>query len=228
MPRVAVPRKHSYGSIADLKAQMEAWAKAGLVEHRGQRFPAERFQKEARQSPDAARAIVEAATELLVESNDPRVLLMAAQLADNTTYRPFYEAVLDRLEKGGPDANGVRSNTLRGDFLQRLTDRVPATDPALSVRAHSLLRREGRPDLRLAMLNYFDPKNEIVDVLREVCEHPADPSLIAHAAGHIALRSPERLTEAAGYIASQKEKTRTIALAEIRRRRPDLADRLSL
>ena len=228
MPRLPVPRKRSYGSIAELKTQMEAWAKAGLVEHRGQRFPAERFQQEARQSPEAARSIVEAATELLAESNDPRVLLMAAQLADNTAYKPFYEAVIGRLEKSVPDAKGVRSGTLREDLLNRLTDRVPSIDPDLSTRAHALLQREGRPDLRLAMLNYFDPKNEIVDVLREVCEQPADPSLIANAAGHIALRQSERLPEAAGYIAKQKEKTRALALAEIRRWRPDLAERLGL
>lgn len=224
MPRVPVPRKHSYNSIAELKTQMEAWAKAGLVEHRGQRFPAERFQKEAKQSPEAARAIIEAATQLVAESNDPRVLLMAAQLADNVDYRPFYEAVMNRLEKGLPDAKGIRSATLRDDLLNRLTDRLPSTDPDLSSRAHSLLRRENRPDLRLAMLNYFDPKNEIVDVLQEVCQRPADPSLIANAAGQIAAREPERLLEAASHIARQKEKTRALALAEIRRRMPERED----
>jgi hypothetical protein len=224
MPRVPVPRKRSYNSIAELKTQMEAWAKAGLVEHRGQRFPAERFQKEAKQSPQAAQAIIEAATELLAESNDARVLLMVAQLADNTAYRPFYESVTSRLEKGVPDAKGIRSSTLREDLLRRLTDRVPATDPDLSSRAHALLRREGRPDLRLAMLNYFDPKSEIVDVLREVCQKPANPSLIANAVGHIAMRSPERLSEAAGYIAKQNEKTRALSLAEIRRRTPERAN----
>jgi hypothetical protein len=226
VPRVPVPRKRSYSSIAELKTQMEAWARAGLVEHRGQRFPAERFQKEAKQSPEAARAIVQAATELISESNDPRVLLMAAQLADNTTYRPFYEAVIGRLEKGVPEAKGIRFGTLREDLLQRVTDRVPATDRDLSTRAHILLRREGRPDLRLAMLNYFDPKNEIVDVLKEVCARPANPSLVANSAGQIAERMPERLVEAAGHIAQQKEKSRALALAEIRRRAPALAERL--
>jgi hypothetical protein len=219
-PRVPVPRKRSYRSIAELKAQMEAWARAGLIEHRGQRFPAERFQKEAKQSPEAARAIAEAAAELLAESNDPRVLLMAAQLADNTTHRPFYEAVIGRLQKGVPDVKGIRSGTLRNDLLNRLTDRIPATAPDLSARAHDILKREGRPDLRLAMLNYFDPKNEMVDVLGEVCQQPANPSLVAHAAGLVAMRAPERLVEAAGHLASQNEKTRVLALAEIRRRMP--------
>lgn len=221
MPRVPVPRMRSYSSIAELKQQMEAWAKAGLVEHRGQRFPAERFQREAKASPEAARAIAEAATELLAESNDPRVLLMAAQLAGNTAYRPYYQAVIGRLEKGVPEAKGIRSGTLRDDLLARLTDRIPATDPEISIRAHALLRRAGRPDLLLAMLNYFDPKNEIVSVLGEVCQKPANPSLIANAAGHIAARDPERLLEAAGHLARQSEKTRALALAEIRRCAPE-------
>jgi hypothetical protein len=37
---------------------------------------------------------------------------------------------------------------------------------------------------------------------------------------------PERLVEAAGHIAQQKEKSRALALAEIRRRAPALAERL--
>ena len=39
MPQNAEPRKHAYSSIAELKRQMEVWAKAGLVEHRGQAIP---------------------------------------------------------------------------------------------------------------------------------------------------------------------------------------------
>jgi hypothetical protein len=216
----AVPRKRVYSSIAELKAQMEAWAKGGLVEHRGQRFPAERFLQEARQSPEAAELIVEAAAELLAESNDPRVLVMVAQLGDDTTYRPFYEAVLDRLETNVPDARGIRSSTLREDLLKRLADRVPATDPILSLRAHALLKREGRQDIRLEMLNYFDPDKEIVDVLAEVSQRPANPWLIANAMAHIAARQPERLIEAAGYVSRQNEKTRALAYAEIGRAAP--------
>jgi hypothetical protein len=216
----AVPRKRVYSSIAELKAQMEAWAKGGLVEHRGQRFPAERFLQEARQSPEAAELIVEAAAELLAESNDPRVLVMVAQLGDDTTYRPFYEAVLDRLETNVPDARGIRSSTLREDLLKRLADRVPATDPILSLRAHALLKREGRQDIRLEMLNYFDPDKEIVDVLAEVSQRPANPWLIANAMAHIAARQPERLIEAAGYVSRQNEKTRALAYAEISRAAP--------
>jgi hypothetical protein len=216
----AVPRKRVYSSIAELKAQMEAWAKGGLVEHRGQRFPAERFLQEARQSPEAAELIVEAAAELLAESNDPRVLVMVAQLGDDTTYRPFYEAVLDRLETNVPDARGIRSSTLREDLLKRLADRVPTTDPILSLRAHALLKREGRQDIRLEMLNYFDPDKEIVDVLAEVSQRPANPWLIANAMAHIAARQPERLIEAAGYVSRQNEKTRALAYAEISRAAP--------
>ena len=188
------------------------------------RFPSERFEREAKSSPSAAHAIVEAATELLTESDDLRVLVMVAQLADNTIYRPFYEAVLARLEKEVPDAHGIRSGTLRGD-VERLPTAFPATDPGLSVRAHAILNREGRPDIRLAMLNYFDPNHEIVDVLGEVCRKPADPSLIANAARHIAARQPERLLEAAGHVSRQKEKTRALFYAELKRAAPGWIER---
>jgi hypothetical protein len=150
---------------------------------------------------------------------------MAAQLGDNANQQPFYEAVLDRLEKGVPDARGIRSATLRDDLLQRLADRLPSVEPNLSARAHAILKRENRPDIRLAMLNYFDPKAEIVDVLGEVCRKPADPSLIANAARHIAARQPERLLEAAGYVARQKEKTRDLFYDELRRAAPGWVDR---
>jgi hypothetical protein len=220
LPRNAVPRKRVYSSIAELKTQMEAWAEGGLIEHRGQRFSAERFQQEAKQSPEAAEQIVKAAAELLAESSDPRVLVMVAQLGDNTSYRPFYEAVLDRLESNVPDARGIRSGALRGDLLKRLADRVPATDPSLSSRAHALLKREGRPDIRLEMLNYSDPHQEILDVLAEVCQSPANPWLIANAIAHIAVRQPGRLTEAAGYVSRQNEKVRALSFAEIGRAAP--------
>jgi hypothetical protein len=220
LPQNVVPRRQIYSSIFELKTQMKAWAKAGLVEHRGQRFPAERFLQEARRSPQAAEQIVKAAAELLAESNDPRVLVMVAQLGDNTSYRPFYEALLDRLETHVPDARGIRSSTLREDLLKRLADRVPATDPDLSSRAHALLKREGRPDIRLEMLIYFDPASEIVDVLAEVSQHTANPWLMANAIAHIAARQPERLIEAAGYISRQSEKTRVLAYSEIRRAVP--------
>lgn len=224
-PQNAKPRKRAYASIAELRDQMEAWAKAGLIEHRGQRFPAERFEREARTSPAAAHAIVQAAAELLVQSTDPRVLTMAAQLGDNTTHRPYYEAVLHRLENGVPDARGIRSASLREDLLKRLADRLPATDPTLALRAHNLLKREGRQEIRLAMLNYSDPGHEIVDVLAEVCQKPADPSLIARTARQIAARHPERLMEAAGYIARQKESTRLKIMAELKGALPDWSER---
>jgi hypothetical protein len=224
LPQNAVPRKRVYSSISELKTQMEAWAKGGLVEHRGQRFPAERFLEEARQSPEAAAQIVEAATELLAESNDPQVLVMVAQLGDNTSYRPFYEALLNRLETKIPDARGIRSGTLREDLLERLADRVPATDATLSPRAHALLKREGRQDIRLEMLNYSDPDKEMVDVLADVCKGPANPWLIANAIAHIAVRQPERLIEAARYVSQQNEKVRALSLSEINRVAPAVVE----
>jgi hypothetical protein len=224
LPQNAVPRKRVYSSISELKMQMETWAKSGLVEHRGQRFPAERFLEEAKQSPEAAEQIVKAATELLAESNDPQVLVMVAQLGDNTGYRPFYEALLNRLETKIPDARGIRSGTLREDLLKRLADRVPATDSTLSPRAHALLKREGRQDIRLEMLNYSDPNKEMVDVLAEVCQGPADPWLIANAIAHIAVRQPERLIEAAGYVSRQNEKVRTLSFAQIDRVAPEMVE----
>jgi hypothetical protein len=145
---------------------------------------------------------------------------MVAQLGDNTSYRPFYEALLKRLETSVPDARGIRSGTLREDLLRRLADRVPATDPDLSPRAHALLKRYGQEDIRLEMLNYSDPKNEMVDVLAEVCQSPANPWLIANAIGHIAIRQPERLIEAAGYVSQQNEKVRALSFAEIGRAAP--------
>jgi hypothetical protein len=223
MPQNPVPRKRVYNSVAQLKEQMEAWAKGNLVEHRGQRFSYERFEKEAKQSPEMAQQIVEAASELLAESNDPRVLVMVAQLGDNTKYRPFYEAVLGRLETAVPDAKGIRSGTLRDDLIKRLADRLPATDPELSPRAHTLLKREGRQDIRLAMLNYSDPNKESIDVLAAVCQSPANPSLIANAVAHIASRQPERLLEAVSQVSQQSEKARALAYAEIHRATPQLA-----
>jgi hypothetical protein len=223
IPQNAVPRKRVYGSIAELKEQMRAWAKAGLVEHRGQRFPAERFLKEAKQSPEIAEQIAQAAAELVSESDDPRVLLMAAQLGDNTPNRAFYQAVLRRLETSLPLVHGIRFRTLRDDLLQRLADPVPATDPDFSARAHALLQREGRSDIRLQMLNHFDPGTESIEVLAQVCETPANPLLIANAIAHIATRQPERLLEAAGSVARQREKTRALAYTEIRRAAPAVA-----
>jgi hypothetical protein len=215
-----LPRKRDYASTADLKEQMIAWATAGLVEHRGQQFPAERFQKEAEASPERAGQIVQAAAELLTESSDPRVLQMAAQLGDDTTYAPYYEALLGRLEKGVPEAPGIRSRTLRDDLLKRLADRTPSTDAALAPRAHAVLKQTGRPDIRLSMLTKHDPAGEIVDVLEEACQGDADPSLIALSAARIAARAPAMLSRAASVVARQKPKARELFLREVQRVAP--------
>jgi hypothetical protein len=224
MPNNALPRKRSYQSIEDLKEQMEAWAQAGLVEHRGQRFSAERFEREAEASPERATEIATAAAELLNESTDSRVLQMVAQLARHSGYAPYYDALLRRLETGDvPDGAGLRSRTLREDLLKRLADVLPATDENLAARAHGVLKKEGRANIRLALLNQFDPAGETVDVLAEVCRGEADPSLVALTAARLSRSAPALLLRAAAIVAGQKERTRGLFYQEIQRAAPGWA-----
>jgi hypothetical protein len=164
---------------------------------------------------------------LLNESTDSRVIQMVAQLARNTAYAPYYDALLHRLENSGgvPDGPGIRSRTLREDLLKRLADRLPATDANLAARAHPLLKAEKRPDIRLAMLNQFDPGGELVDVFAEVCQGEADPSLVALTAARLAKSAPALLLRAGTIVAKQKEKTRGLFYEEIQRAAPGWSDR---
>ena len=99
MTKLPLPTGQSnLASREALTEEMVAWAKRNHIQNRGQRFPAERFREEAKQSPAAAQAIIEAATVLLRNSDDPAVLQLVAQLGPDTSYRPFYEALLNRLE----------------------------------------------------------------------------------------------------------------------------------
>jgi hypothetical protein len=64
----------------------------------------------------------------------------------------------------------------------------------------------------------------MVDVLADVCKGPANPWLIANAIAHIAVRQPERLIEAAGYVSQQNEKVRALSLSEINRVAPAMVE----
>lgn len=133
--------RSDYASVDTLAHEMEIWAAGGFVENRGQRFPAERFAREAAQSPEAAQAIVAAATALLRKSDDADVLDMVAQLGVETTYRPYYVALVERLAgkpTALPDGLGIRSLTVKGDLLMRLEDRLPSQDEALARRIAAL------------------------------------------------------------------------------------------
>jgi hypothetical protein len=202
-----------------LKSEMDRWARGGLVEHRGQRFPADRFQRQAAASPEAARAIERAAAELLAESTDARVLNMVAQLggAKDTA---FYSALLDRLEARGmplPDAPGIRHKTLREDLLWKLAEPYPATDPALSARARALLEREQLHPILLAHLLHAGSAEQIVAALGKVSVGEADPWHVAMAGAALAQRQPGQLPAAAAHVAKLPRQTRDLFLDEVRR-----------
>jgi hypothetical protein len=205
-----------------LKSEMDRWARGGLVEHRGQRFPADRFQRQAAESPEAARAIERAAAELLAESRDARVLTMVAQLggAKDTA---FYSALLDRLEARSiplPDAPGIRYKTLREDLLWKLAEPHPATDPTLSARARALLEREQLHPILLAHLLHAGSAEQIVGALGKVPADEADPWHVAMAGAALAKRQPDQLLAAAAHVAKLPPQTRALFLNEAHRAAP--------
>jgi hypothetical protein len=222
------PLPTGQSNLASPKAladEMVAWAKGRHVLNRGQRFPAERFREEAERSPAAAQAIIEAATMLLRNSDDPAVLQMVAQLGPDTSYRPFYEALLDRLEakrRPLPDAPGLRTKTIRGDLMLRLTDHLPATDPKLSPRAHALLAHAGRHDIRLAMFLEAGRYDMLVDTLGQAASSAnLDPWIAARVALAVAREQPERLQEATAQMAQLPAATRDRFMQTVRRAVPD-------
>lgn len=195
-----------FHSFAELKQELEAWGRGGFTRHRGDRFPHERWNAEAAKSPESRRAVLDAAAQLLRESADPGVLRMAANLLPGADHRPFYQALLHRLEGGGPalpEIHGLRTATLRGDLLERLREKPVAVDPDLAARAHALLQREGRPALRLALLAHADPRGELAQVLGDaVTAGIADPWLVGLAARRLAERDPDRVLPAALRVAA--------------------------
>ena len=226
MTKLPLPTGQSnLASREALTEEMVAWAKGNHIQNRGQRFPAERFREEAKQSPAAAQAIIEAATVLLRNSDDPAVLQLVAQLGPDTSYRPFYEALLDRLEAKRhplPDAPGLRTKTIRGDLMLRLSDHLPATDPQLSRRAHILLGHAGRDDIRLAMVLEAGRYDMLVATLGEaVSSANLDPWLAARVALAVAREQPERLQEATAQMARQPAATRDRFMQTVRQAAPD-------
>jgi hypothetical protein len=222
------PLPTGQSNLASPKAltdEMVAWAKGNHILNRGERFSAERFRKEAKQSPAAAQAIIEAATALLRNSDDPAVLQMVAQLGPDTSYRPFYEALLDRLEAKRhplPDAPGLRTKTIRGDLMLRLSDHLPATDPQLSRRAHALLGHAGRHDIRLAMFLEAGRYDMLVATLGEAAGSAnLDPWIAARVALAVAREQPERLQEAAAQMARLPAATRDRFMQTVRQAAPD-------
>ena len=215
----------NFASRQALTDEMVAWAKGNHVQNRGQRFPAERFREEAERSPAAAQAIIEAATVLLRNSDDPAVLQLVAQLGPDTSYRPFYEALLDRLEAKRhplPDAPGLRTKTIRGDLMLRLSDHLPATDPKLSPRAHALLGHAGRHDIRLAMFLEAGRYDMLVATLGQAASGAnLDPWIAARVALVIAREQPERLQEAAAQMARLPAATRDRFMQTVRQAAPD-------
>ena len=226
MTKLPLPTGQSnLASRQALTDEMVAWAKGNHIQNRGQRFPAERFREEAKQSPAAAQAIIEAATVLLRNSDDPAVLQLVAQLGPDTSYRPFYEALLDRLEAKRhrlPDAPGLRTKTIRGDLMLRLTEHLPATDPKLSPRAHALLAHAGRHDIRLAMFLEAGRYDMLVATLGEAASSAnLDPWIAARAALAVAREQPERLQEAAAQMARLPAATRDRFMQTVRQAAPD-------
>ena len=86
-----------------------------------------------------------------------------------------------------------------------------------------MLKKEGRPDIRLAMLNQSDPGGELVDTLAEVCKGEAEPSLVALSAARVAERAPAQLSRAMGIVAGQKRAARQMFHSEVHRVAPDWA-----
>jgi len=226
MTKLPLPTGHSnLASREALTEEMIAWAKAKHIQNRGQRFPAERFREEAKQSPAAAQAIIEAATVLLRNSDDPAVLQLVAQLEPDTSYRPFYEALLDRLEAKRhrlPDAPGLRTKTIRGDLMLRLSDHLPATDPQLSRRAHVLLGHAGRHDIRLAMFLEAGRYDMLVATLGQAAGSAnLDPWIAARVALALAREEPAGLQEATAQMARQPAATRDHFMQTVRQAAPD-------
>jgi hypothetical protein len=193
--------RSDYASLKALEREMTAWAVGGYVQNRGQRFPSERFAQESAQSAVAARAIVAAATALLRSSDDTAVLTMAAELGSETSYRPYYVALLDRLAGRAPPlpaGPGIRTLSLRGDLLLRLEDRLPAQDKTLFKRAYALAARLRRPDIRLALLLSSGAGDALVPTLADAARmRDFDPWLAARAGWAIARHNPQRLAAAA-------------------------------
>lgn len=193
--KTMLPRGGSdYAWPKALRREMTAWAAGGFIENRGQRFPAERFARESAQSPTAARAIAAAAAALIRDSNNPAVLAMAAELGVETSYRPYYVALLDRLAgrpRPLPAGPGIRTLTLKAELLLRLEDRLPALDPALFRRAMAMATRAQRPDIRLALLLDAHAGEALLPALAATARmRHFDPWLAARAGWAIAQRAP--------------------------------------
>ncbi len=203
-----------------LKAEMDSWASGGHVEHRGQRFPADRFHRQAAESPEAAQAIERAAAELMAESKDPRVLNMVVHLG-GARDTAFYTALLNRLEGRGPplpDAPGIRYQTLREELLWKLAEPHPATERVLSARVGAFLESEKEHHVHLAHLRHASSDQQIVKALAKVVsDAKADPWQVALAGAALVKRQPDQVLAAAAHVAKLPQKTRELFWAEVRR-----------
>jgi hypothetical protein len=169
MPAMLIENPESVPESA-LKSEMQMWASQRLTEHPGQRFPVERYQRLAEKSPEAAAAIQKVATDLLRESEDLDVLNLVVHLG-GSAHPPFYQALLDRVtdtDKPLPAGKSIRFNSLKEEFLSKLTDRHVLSDSNLRDRVVDHLKSGNRHDLVLNLLSADASNDSLPDVIRTV------------------------------------------------------------
>lgn len=144
----------TYPNASSLAGHLEAWAQAGKKEHRGQRHPADRFDRVAPLGTPQCEAVADAAALLLASSTDPRVLELVAHLT-LPGHSALYSALLARLEGKGPplpDGQSMTHGTLWDHLVHQLTEWLPADRSPFVDRARALHIAHGRDDLRLSFL----------------------------------------------------------------------------
>ena len=203
-----------YGSVQELVAELVRRARNGVVDHPGQWYPVEAL-ADARRAPHTARALADACARLIPTSTELDVLQLCAHIG-GAGHRPYYEAVLTRLDEGPPlprePAAGGRS--IDEELANTLSEAGVREDPELTRRALRTMRAAGLHGPLLLLAYKADPDEELAALLVEALAQPA-PRAAAITLGAWALAQcrPDELLEVAAASTGTPEALRA-AIAE--------------
>ncbi len=190
--------------VDQLKNEMRFWAQHNSLEHRGQRFPSERYQRLASVNAKSTKVIENAAIELINHSTEANVLSLVIHLG--LSGKPeFHQAVLARLtneEIPLPQAPGIRFDSLREDFLLKLTESPIDKNLKLRSTIDEYFEAIGRDDLRLALLSQTPSSHKLPTIITSVLKEKPDIHQVRLAAYLVGKHHPERIMEAAKHAAN--------------------------
>lgn len=215
-----------YEDVQELAAEMESWGAARRTRHRGDRHSADRF-NEAATDPERCGAVAAAAAVLLKTTEDPGVAELVAHLMLPPRFPDLYTVMLDRLEGKGaplPDGDGLRTGTLRGDFVWLAYQWLPESIGShVLERAEQIIRSEApeHDQLVFCCKAQKDP-DELLSMLKRTAEAKGiNVWVLILAANHLLRQHPDRHQDTARALAVAGHELKEKVAAELRKNLPE-------